>query len=180
MKRDKALGNDPLAWIKATKEAEAKQAGEVPKSEEQEASSSEATHPKIKKPKDVGVVGAEDTKGRPLIEKPQPVQKTIEVKQGRIHTIPEQGYMGTKEGVVEGRVKTPYGTTRMIDSTIPLKKERSQSSIFFIIAYAFILLILVFFVYFNLSKRMDNISLRISNIEQALNIGFKEKAPMLR
>jgi hypothetical protein len=88
--------------------------------------------------------------------------------------------MGTKEGVVEGRVKTPYGTTRMIDSTIPLKKERSQSSIFFIIAYAFILLILVFFVYFNLSKRMDNISLRISNIEQALNIGFKEKAPMLR
>lgn len=177
MKRDKALGHDPLAWIKATKEAESKQAGETSKPEEREGHGLEAAHPLIKKSVDVEGREVEETKGRPSTEKPQTVQKTVEARQERIHVTPEHGYTTTKEGFVESRVKTPYKTTGTIGSTIA--RQQKETSIIFIIAYAVLLLILTFFVYFNLSERLDNMGLRISNIEKALNVRFKEK-PILR
>lgn len=153
MKKDKALGHDPLAWIKATREAESRQAGEVSKPEEKEETSMlEVTHAEV-----------EEIKESPLTEEPQPIQKT-EVKQERIHVTHGSGYTTTKEGLVEGRVETPYSTVRTNGSTI-----------IFIIAYAVLLLVLTLFVYFNLSKRIDGMSSRISNIENTLNIWFKEK-----
>ncbi|MGR3310692.1 MAG: hypothetical protein ACUZ77_07940 [Candidatus Brocadiales bacterium] len=209
MKRNKALGHDPLAWIKATKEAESKartegaesktrtkgtefkKTDEVPKTEEQEAPELETTPPEIKKPEVVeeAVIEEtviEETEKSPSIETPQPVQKTIRARQERIHITPEQGYMTTKEGFVEGGVKAPYGTTRTIDLTTPVsaglatphQKERQGTSIIFIIVYAVLLLVLTLFVYFNLSKRMDVMSSRISNIEKVLSMVLKEKGVM--
>jgi hypothetical protein len=94
--------------------------------------------------------------------------------------------MTTKEGFVEGGVKAPYGTTRTIDLTTPVsaglaaphQKERQGTSIIFIIVYAVLLLVLTLFVYFNLSKRMDVMSSRISNIEKVLSMVLKEKGVM--
>lgn len=134
MKKDKTLGYDPLSWIKVTKEAESRQAGEAAKSEEKKTFESEATHIEVEKIKESPVVT----------------------------TQPPRGYATTREDLFGSRGKTPSSTART-----------NGSSIVFIIAYAALLLGLTFFVYFSLSKRIDNMSLRISNIEKTLT--FSEK-----
>lgn len=133
MKRDKTLGYDPLSWIKVTKEAESRQAGEAAKSEEKKTFESEAIHPEVEK-----------------------------IKESPVTTQPPRGYATTREDLFGSRGKTLSSTTRT-----------NGSSIVFIVAYAALLLGLTFFVYFSLSKRIDNVSLRISNIEKTLT--FSEK-----
>ncbi|HHT9125317.1 MAG TPA: hypothetical protein ACFYD6_05790 [Candidatus Brocadiia bacterium] len=155
MKKDKVLGHDPLSWIKATREAESKQVGEISKPEEQETSGLEATHQEVKKPVDV-----EDTK----IEE---IKKSPPVEQSR-------GVRGLESGVWS-RESGPRTQDSGLKTLMPYSTTRTNGSpIIFIIAYAVLLLILTFFVYFNLSKRIDDIGSRISNMERALNLMFKE------
>ncbi len=142
MKKDKALGRDPLGWIKATREAESRQAGEISKPEEKEASGLEVTHAEVKKPVDM-----EDTVGGQE---------------------PEVG--GQESGVTYERRVTSHKPPPV---TSYERRVTNGSTIIFIIAYAVLLLVLTFFVYFNLSKRIDDMSSRISNMEKSLTQSFK-------
>ena len=154
MKKDKALGRDPLGWIKATREAESRQAGEISKPEEQETPVTHIVNPPSR-PKDGGF----PTFGQTEIEKPIDVEDTVRSQEPEV-------------GGQESRVTYERRVTSHKPSPVTSYERRvtNGSTIIFVVAYAVLLLVLTFFVYFNLSKRIDDMSSRISKIEKALTV----------
>ena len=155
MKKDKALGRDPLGWIKATREAESRQAGEVSKPEEQETSVTHAVNP--------------PSFGQTEIKKPVDVEDAVRSQEQEVET-QESGV--TYERRAPSHKPSPV-TSYERQVTSDERRVTNGSTIIFIIAYAVLLLVLTFFVYFNLSKRIDDMSSRISNMEKSLTQSSK-------
>lgn len=193
MGKDNALGNDPLGWIKLTKEGKKlptpghlsteKQKEEKVKQQitvnQQRLLSTKSveakiasdtsktkTEPKgsinnvVAKPKPKVVIGRMYEK--PSVEGLKQIETEVSVSKEskNYNTLPPPSYITTQ----------PFKINNQRVEHIPAPTSAISFSTYIVIAYTALILILGFFVYHDLSKRINKLESKIHMIEKALSI----------
>ncbi|HHT9107215.1 MAG TPA: hypothetical protein ACFYEF_06520 [Candidatus Wunengus sp. YC63] len=190
MGKESALGQDPLRWMKITKEnkkslssEDANAAGQNAEKAEQQ-TSIQATPKQIPLPRDNGETqlvskatplpnNRTDNPAAPkprvvigrLYEKPSP-EKTKSVQRNESE-IQETG-RSVEPSTPVSRTIQPINRIAPEINRVPVSAAASQFSTYIIVGYTALLLILGYFVYSDLSKRTSRIEAKIMAIEKVL------------
>ena len=194
MGKDSALGQDPLRWMKATQEKKlsspegAESADKKPIKSDQPAGLQsrlkQQTSPSMAndKPQDISKAAQSPGKVNNVMANASPSKPRVVV--GRLYERPsaEKGQPAQRNEGISQEVKRHFelphpasGTTKPVKSTvseinhIPISTSTYRFSLYIIIAYTALMLILGYFVYSDLSKRMSRIESKIFAIEKYLH-----------
>ncbi|HHT9135760.1 MAG: hypothetical protein Q6358_10840 [Candidatus Brocadiales bacterium] len=194
MGKDSALGHDPLRWMKITKEnnkslspEDASAKGRNAETIEQQPGIQSAPKQQIPIPSGNGEVrlvskkvtpspGSGDMPGNPaatkpkvvigrLYEKPSPEKaKSVQRNENEI----QETRRSVEPSLPASRTIQPIKRMETEINRIPVSAAASNFSMYIIVAYTALLLILGYFVYSDLSKRTSRIEAKILAIEKTL------------
>jgi|SRR3990167_190616 len=190
MGKESALGQDPLRWMKITKEnkkslssEDANAAGQNAEKAEQQ-TSIQATPKQIPLPRDNGETqlvskatplpnNRTDNPAAPkprvvigrLYEKPSPEKtKSVQRNEGKI----QEAGRSVEPSIPVSMTIQPINRIAPEINLAPASAAASQFSTYIIVGYTALLLILGYFVYSDLSKRTSRIEAKIMAIEKVL------------